>query len=127
MAGRAGEHDLVAEERLEANAPPSPRGADDAELELPLGHAVDDGLRVVHLERDAHGGVASLELAEELRHDDRRGPGRGAERELSAERSLGPGGDLLDEVLLERKQPLRAAVEPLAGLRRLDTPPRAVE
>ena len=26
-----------------------------------------------------------------------------------------PGGHLLDEVLLEREQPLRAAVEPLAG------------
>ena len=34
-------------------------------------------------------GLVSLELAEELRHDDRRGPGRGAEREL-AERSSDP-------------------------------------
>ena len=71
MTGRAGEDHLVTEERLEAHAAVAPGRADDAELELALGDEVDDGLRVVDLERDANAAVAGLELAEELGHDDR--------------------------------------------------------
>ena len=74
MAGRAHEHDLVVGERLELDAAVARRGADDAELQLPLGDEVDHRPRVVHLERDADGRVVALELAEELRHDHRGGP-----------------------------------------------------
>jgi len=36
-------------------------------------------------------------------------------------------GDLLEHLLLEGQQALRAPVEPQAGLGRLDAPPRAIE
>ena len=88
VTGRAHEHDLVVGERLELDTAVARRGADDAELELPLGDQVDHGPRVVHLERDPHGRVRALELAEELRHDDGGGAGRGADREHAREVAL---------------------------------------
>ena len=81
MPGWADEHDLVVGERLELHAAVTRRRADDAELELSLGDELDHGARVVHLERDPNGWVRTLELAEELRHDDGGRPGRGADRE----------------------------------------------
>ena len=84
MTRRAGEDHLVAHERLEPHGPMAPGSADDAELELPVGDALDHGLRVVHLERDANAGMVPLELAEEERDDDRRRPGGRADRELPA-------------------------------------------
>ena len=55
------------------------------------------------------------------------GPGRGAERERAREVALALRGDVVEHLLLEREQTLRAAVEPRAGLGRLDPAPRAVE
>ena len=55
------------------------------------------------------------------------GPGRRADLERSAELVAFVAADLGDELLLEREQPLGAAVEPQAGLGRLDPPARAVE
>ena len=49
-----------------------------------------------------------------------------ADLELPAERPLRLA-ELLEQLLLEREHPLRAAVEPHPGLGRLDTPPGAVE
>ena len=40
---------------------------------------------------------------------------------------VAPCGDLADDLLLEREQPLGAAVEPDPGLGRLDAPAGAVE
>ena len=79
MIRRAREHDLVAEERLERNAAMPPTGPDDAELELALGDAVDDGLRVGDGEPHAQLGVLHLELAEQ-EWDDRSRPGRSKRR-----------------------------------------------
>ena len=52
-AGRAGEDDLVAEERLEDDRALAARRADDAELELAVGDPLDDVLGVGDRERDA--------------------------------------------------------------------------
>ena len=97
-----------------------PRGADDAELELPLRDAVDHGLRVRDRERDGDPGVRALELAEEQRDDGAAGAGRGADRERAAQRPAVAGVQLLDELLLELQHALRSAVEREARFRRLD-------
>src|SRR4051794_30591127 len=103
------------------------RGADDPELEVAVRDELDDRLRVVHLERDAHAGMRNLELAEELRDDDSSRACGGAERQRAGELSLCLGDDLVEELLLEREEALRAPVQPPAGLGRLDPAPRAVE
>ena len=53
MPGRTDQDHLVFENRLEPDGPVAASGTDDAELELPVGDEVDDGLRVVYLERNA--------------------------------------------------------------------------
>ncbi len=127
MSGRAREDHLVVEERLELDRAMPARRADDAELELPGGDALDHGLRVRHGQRDLHTGVRALELAEQQRHDDRRRAGRRSEPELALELALPLAGELVEQLLLEREQPLRAPVEPQAGLGRLDAAAGAVE
>ena len=102
-------------------------GAHDAELELAPADQVDDRLRVEDREPDLRPRVRGLELAEERRQDRAARPGRGPDLEPAGERAFRTGGDLLDELLLERKQLLRAAVEEHPCLRRLHTPSRAVE
>ena len=102
-------------------------GADDPELEAAVGDEVDDRLRVVHLERDVQPRVPGEELAQEHGHDDRRRPGRGADRELARERALAVGGDLVEELLLELQQPLGATEQAQPGLGRLDPTTGAVE
>ena len=54
------------QERLEDDAAVPAAGADDAELELARGDALDDRLRVEDVERDVQLGVALLELAEQV-------------------------------------------------------------
>src|SRR5262249_20186634 len=55
------------------------------------------------------------------------GPGRGADRTRPAELPRLDARYVLDELLLEREQALRAAVEAAAGLGGLDAPAGAVE
>ena len=57
----------------------------------------------------------------------RRARSRRRSRSVPASASPPSSADLGDELLLEREQPLRAAVEPQPGLGRLDAPARAVE
>ena len=127
VTGWTDEHDLVLGERLEADRAVPRRRPDDAELEPPVGDELDHGARVVDLERDPDRRVQPLELAEELRHHDRRRPGRRAERQRACEITGRLGDHVVEELLLEREQLLGAAVEPQTGLRRLDPPARAVE
>ena len=127
MTRRAGEDDLVGEERLEADAAVAAGRADDPELELARGDALDHGVRVGDGQRHVDARVLALELAEQQRDDDRRRPGRGAEDERPAELALHRRRDVGLDLLLEREQLLRAAVEPPACLGRLDAPPGAVE
>ena len=101
--------------------------ADDAELELARGDALDHGLRVGDRQRDPDARVLALELAEQQRHDDRRGACRRAELQLAGELALALAGDLVEDLSLEREQPLGAAIEPHAGLGRLDAAAGAVE
>src|SRR5439155_19509657 len=103
------------------------RGADDAELELPRSDPLDDRLRVEDPERDAQLRVPLREFAEELRDDDPAGPRRGADLEGARQLLAALEPDLGDDLLLEREQALRAAVEPHPGLRRLDPPAGTVE
>ena len=122
MAARDGEDDFVPEERLEDDRPLAPRRADDAELELARGDALDDRLRVEDPEGDVQAGVPRLERAEKLREHDPAGPGRSADLERAAE-LVGPlEPDLRDELLLECEQPLGASIEAQPGLGRLDAP-----
>ena len=72
-------------------------------------------------------GIRALELAEEQRHDDRRRPGRRADQQLAGELALALAGELVEQLLLEREDALRAAIEAQAGLGRLDAAARAVE
>jgi len=71
--------------------------------------------------------VEPLELGEHDRQDAPAGPGRAADLEPSGQLALGLVPELVQDLLLEREQPLRAAIEPHAGLGRLDAPPGAVE
>ena len=127
MPRRADEDDLVVRERLEPHRSVAGRGADDAELQAPLRDKLDDHARVVHLERDANSRVGALELAEEPWHDDRGRAGRRAHRERAGEVSVAFRRHLVEHLLLEREEPLRAAVEARTRLGRLDTPARPVE
>ena len=127
VTGRARQDHLVVEERLERDRAVAAGRADDPELELPRGDALDDGLRVRDGQRDLDARMLALELAEEQRDDDRGGAGRGAELELAGQLALALAGDLVEDLPLERQEPLRAAVEPQARLGRLDAAPGAVE
>ena len=127
VARGADEHDLVVGEGVVANAPVTGRGADDAELEPALRHELDDRASVVHLERDADTRVRGLELAKELRHDDRGGACGGADREEARKLAFGLRRELVEHLRLEREQPLRAPIEPASRLGRLDATARAVE
>ena len=112
MPARHGEHDLVAEERLEDDAAVPPRGADDAELELAPRDLLDHALRVRHRQRDVHARVQPLELAE---HDraapSRPGPVEAPISSRPRQLALGLLAELGEQLLLEREQPLRAPVE----------------
>ncbi len=76
---------------------------------------------------DLDAGVRALELAEEQRDDDGGRPGGGSDPEVARQLPAALAGDLVEQLLLEREEPLRAAVEPDAGLGRLDPASRAVE
>src|SRR5581483_10744029 len=127
MAGRAGEHELVAEERLVLDGAVSWRSADDAECERPLGHALDGRLRVAHRERDVQARVMLRELAQQPWQDDAARAGRRTDLERAGEVALRVARDLGRDLLLEREQALRAAVQPQPRFGGLDAPPRAVE
>src|SRR6476620_3208114 len=105
MTGRHGEHDLVAEERLEYDSAMPARRADDAELELTPRHLLDDALRVRHLKGDGHVWVEPLELGEHHWHDRAARPGRGSELEAAGQFALGLFAELREELLLHREQP----------------------
>jgi hypothetical protein len=127
VARRTGEHDLVAEERLEDDTPVPPRGTDDAQLELALGDAVDHRLRIRDRERDRYLGVLALELAQEHRHDRAPRTGGGADLERPAELAPLARVQLVDQLALEREHALCAAVKSHPGLGRFHASPGAVE
>jgi hypothetical protein len=127
MTGRTGEHDLVAKERLERNAPMAASRADDAELELSLRDLVDHGLSVRDGKSHAHLRMLLLELAEQQRDDRSAGARRRAEVERAGDRAQVVRIEILEQMLLGGQQPLRRRIEPAAGLRGFDTPPGAVE
>src|SRR5262249_44278499 len=127
VLGRHGEHNLIAEERLENDAAMTPRRTDDAQLELALRDPLDHGLRVGDREGDGDTGVRALELAEENRNDRANRPRGRADVGRAAELAAVGRLQLVDELLLELEHPLSAAVESRAGLGRLDAAPGAVE
>ena len=127
MTGRAGEHDLVAKERLERNAAMAASRADDPKLELPLGDLVDHRLSVRDRESHANLRMLVLEFAEQQGDDRAAGTGRRAELERAGDRTLVVRSEILEQMLLRGEQALRRRVEPAAGLRRFDTAPGAVE
>ena len=122
VAGRAGEHDVVAEERLEGDAAVPPSRADDPQLELTLGDALDHRLRVGDRERDRDARVLPLELAEQHRDDRAPRPGGGADLQRAAELTAARRVELVEQLPLEREHPLRPAVEREPCLGRLDAP-----
>ena len=109
MAGRGDQNHLVAEEGLERDRAVPPGGADDTELEPPVGDELHDRLRVRDRRARHAVRVVALELAKQERQDDRRRPGRRADLERPAQRPLRLA-ELLEQLLLEREHPLRAAV-----------------
>ena len=102
-----------------------PGEADDAELERPLRHELDDPVRVGDRQRDADVGVGAGELAEQDRDDRAAGPGRGSELEAAGQRLL--FGHLVEQLLLGREHAVRVPVQPLPRFGRLDAAARAVE
>ncbi len=104
-----------------------PRRAHDPELELPPRDRLDDRLRVRHRERDGHARADAVELTEEERQQRLARPGRRAQLEPPAKVAVRLRRRLVEQLLLEREQLLRPAVEPPAGLCRLDAPAGAVE
>jgi lipopolysaccharide/colanic/teichoic acid biosynthesis glycosyltransferase len=127
MTRRNGEHDLVAEEGLERDAAMAAPRTDDAELELAVGDARHDRLRVGDVQSHVHVGLTLRELAQEHGHDAAAGPRRRAELEHAADRPLVIGLELLEQLLLELQEPLRGGVEPEPGLGRLHPAARPVE
>src|SRR4249919_660171 len=71
--------------------------------------------------------VELLELGEHDREDAPARPGRAADLEPAGELAFGVVSELLQHLLFEREQPLRAAIEPHPGLGRLNAPPGAIE
>ena len=100
---------------------------DDAELELTVRDRVDHRLRVRDRERHRDLRVPLLELAEEERQHGLAGTRRGAELQSAAQLADRARRDVLEELLLEREQALRAAIEARARLGGLHPPPGAVE
>ena len=72
-------------------------------------------------------GVQPLELGEHHREHRAARARRGADLEPPGQLALGVADKLGEQLLLESEQALRAAVEPLPGLGRLDPAARAVE
>ena len=121
------EHDLVPVEGLERDAAVPARGADDAELELAPSDLLDHRLGVRDGQRDVHKRMKLLELAEDDRQHAAAGAGGRTDLEPALQLAFRLLPELREHLLLEREQPLRAAVEPEPGLRRLDPPAGAVE
>jgi hypothetical protein len=71
--------------------------------------------------------MESLELPEQDREDAPAGTGRRADLEAPLQLAAGFLSELCQQLLLEREEPLRAAVETKARLRRLDAPAGAIE
>jgi lipopolysaccharide/colanic/teichoic acid biosynthesis glycosyltransferase len=126
VIGRAGEHDLVAEEGLEADAAVATGGAHDPELDLAPGNPVDHGLRVGHGEAESNSRMRASELAEQDRNDCATRAGRGAELERSGQTSL-VAGHVAQELLLEREQALGRGVQARPCFGRFDPATRTVE
>ena len=120
---RAGEDDLVSEERLEHDTAVPTTRTDHAELELTIGHLVDDRLGVRDGEAHADLGVALVKLAEKQGDDGSPGACRGADLERSRDLAAVAGRKLLEEALLECEQPLCGRVELESRLGGLDTAP----
>ena len=127
VAARDGEHDLVPEERLEATprwrrcAPTTPSSSS---------RRATCSMTCCVSETDSatrHGRMPPLELAEDDRQHRPARPGGGADLEPAGELALRLLAELGEELLLLREQPLRAAVEALARLGRLDAAAGAVE
>src|SRR5205823_14720783 len=78
-------------------------------------------------ERKVELGMKLGELAEEAREDDAAGAGRRADLEGAGQRAGGLLGELRDDLLLEREQPLRGAVQLEPALRGLDAAAGPVE
>jgi len=74
-----------------------------------------------------HLGMQQLEFGEHDRQDRPAGPGRGTDLQASGELAVRLAAEIGEQLLIHREQPLCAAVEAVAGLGRLDPPPRPVE
>src|SRR5947208_455977 len=105
VAGRHDKDHLVAEERLEDDTTVTRGGADDPKLELPLGHLLDDAVRVRNRECDAQLGVLTLKLAQQNRDDGAAGPGRRAKRKLAAQLTVF-ARELFEQLSFESEHPL---------------------
>ena len=127
MSGGNREYDLVAIEGLERDAAMAAGHPDDPELELAAPDLLDDGVRVRHRQRDMHQRMELLELPEDDRQDASTGTGGSADLESALELAFGFLAEVRKQLLLERDEPLRSAVEPETGLGRLDPASRAVE
>ena len=127
MPGGDREDDLVPVEGLERDAAVPARGADDAELELAPSDLLDHRLGVRDGERDVHKRMELLELAEDDGQHAAAGAGGRTDLEPALQLAFRLLPELREHLLLEREQPLRAAVEAEPGLGRLDPPAGAVE
>src|SRR5213079_31534 len=102
-------------------------GTDHSELELAPTDLLDHVVRVRDGERDVHERVQLLELTEDDGQDAAARPGGSADLEPALELALRLFAEVCEQLLLEREQPLRSAVQPEPRLGRLDSATRAVE
>ena len=127
MAGRAGEDHLVLEERLEADGAVAASGADDAELELALGHEVDTDCVSETVSDTRTPGCSRWNSHRRIGTTIAAGPVE-APIESSPVSSPWPSPVTSSTSCSSSdEQPLRAAVEPQTRLRRLDPAAGAVE
>ena len=127
MPRRADQDDRVTQERLVLHATVTRRRTDHTELERPVGDALDHRLRVEDGERDMQLRMLFGEPAEQRREDDAAGPGRRADLERPGELAGRVVGELVDDLVFQREEPLRRPVELGTGFRRFDAPTGAVE
>jgi len=100
----------------------------DADTARILGcHVVGERARVRDRQHDVHLRVDLLELAQHDGQDAPSGACRGSDLEPALQLALGLLAELREQLLLEREQPLRAAIEPVAGLGRLHPTSGAIE
>ena len=126
MPGGNGQHDPVAQERLELERAVAAAGADDAQLEVAVEDAVDHRAGRVDPKRHLDVRVRGPEAAEKLWQHVLAGPGRRAHDQVTG-RLVRVLGELAGELVAQGQHAQGVAMEHLAPVGRRRPAARAVD